>query len=134
MNRYKSEGVLHYSVEPGVGHKLVLSIDPGIAEMYRALIPKSIRIQRPRFAPHISVIRKEAIPRPHLWGTRQGESVAFVYEPIIYNDETYYWLRCYSEALSAVRRELGLPDLSDLARPPDLADCFHTTIGNTKSV
>jgi len=134
MNRYKSEGVLHYSVEASVGHKLILSVDPGIAELYRSLVPKSARIKRPKFAPHISVIRKEAIPLLHLWGKKQGEVVVFEYEPRVYNDETYYWLRCWSHGLVSVRRELGLPDLSDLARAPDLFDSFHCTIGNTKSV
>ena len=134
MIRHKSEGTLAYSIEPLVGHKLIVSIDPGIAETYRALVPKAVRLQRGKFAPHISVIRKEPIPNLDLWGKHEGALIAFEYEPHVYNDEMYYWLRCYSPALIAIRRELGLDDLSELARPPDLADCFHTTLGNTKSV
>jgi hypothetical protein len=132
--RHSSEGTLVYSIEHTVGHKLVLVIDPGIAETYRALIPKVVRLNRPKFAPHISVIRKEPVPKVERWGKHDGERVAFEYEPVIYNDETYYWLRCYSPRLIEVRRELGLEYLSELARPPDLADCFHTTIANTKAV
>jgi hypothetical protein len=131
--RYVSEGVLHYSVEPEVGHKLSVTIDPGIADLYRALVPKVVRIQKPRFPPHISVIRKESVPNLDLWGKYEGLEVDFEYDSYIYNDETYYWLRCYSPALVRIRRDLGLDDLSFLARPPDLADCFHTTLGNTKS-
>jgi hypothetical protein len=131
---HTSTGILRYSVEERVGHKLIVEIDPGIAETYRALVPKYVRLQRPRFAPHISVIRKERIPEDklHLWGAHDGKPVEFSYDPTIYNDELYYWLRVYSAALKAVRKELGLDELSELARPPDLHDCFHTTIGNTK--
>jgi len=134
VTRYKSEGVLAYSIEPTVGHKLSLAVDHGIVDTYRALVPKSVRLQRTRFPPHISVIRKEPIPNLDLWGRYEGEDVPFEYEPLIYNDETYFWLRCFSPRLIAIRRELGLEDLSFLARPPDLADCFHVTIGNLKSV
>jgi hypothetical protein len=129
-----SAGTLRYSIEPVVGHKLMVEIDPGIAETYRALIPKAVRIQRPRFAPHISVIRKELIPEDKLdlWGLHADVEVSFAYEPDVYNDGTYYWLRVYSFGLLAIRKELGLPELSDLARPPDHFDSFHTTIGNVK--
>ncbi len=130
--RHKSEGVLNYSIESDVGYKLSVSIDPGIAETYRALVPRYVRLQRPRFDPHISVIRKEPISNLDLWEKYQGKRVGFEYEPIIYNNETYYWLRCFSSTLMFIRRELGLPDLSELARPPDLFDSFHTTLGNTK--
>jgi len=132
VTRYKSEGVLTYSIEPTVGHKLSLTIDEGLAATYRALVPKAVRLQRPRWPAHISVIRKEPIPNLHLWGRYEGEDVPFEYEPIIFNDETYYWLRCFSPRLIEIRRELGLEDLSYLARPPDMFDSFHMTFGNTK--
>ncbi len=134
MTRYASQGTLVYSIDERVGRKLHVEIDPGIAETYRSLVPKYIRIARPKFAPHISVIRKEAVPRLDLWGKHDGARIEFEYETTIYNDDTYYWLRCFSPTLIEIRRELGLPDLSELARPPDLFDSFHTTIGNTKSV
>lgn len=131
--RYKSEGTLVYSIDERVGHKLHVEIDPGIAATYRALIPKTARAQVPRFAPHISVIRKESIPRLDLWGNHEGERIEFEYESTIFQDEIYFWLRCYSQRLIEIRQELGLSDLSDLARPPDLFDSFHTTIANKKS-
>ncbi len=134
VTRYKSEGVLGYTVEPIVGHKLSLAVERGIVDTYRALVPKSVRLQRTRFPPHISVVRKEPIPNLDLWARYEGEDVPFEYEPIIYYDETYYWLRCFSPRLIEIRRELGLEDLSYLARPPDLFDSFHCTIGNLKKV
>lgn len=131
--RHKSEGYLLYSIEPKVGHKLHLSIDPGIVETYRALVPKAVRLQRGRYTAHISVIRNEPVPNLELWEKYQGEPIQFEYESHIYNDDTYYWLRCFSPALIFIRRELGLPDLSDLARGPDWFASFHCTLGNTKT-
>lgn len=130
-----STGVLRYaSDERAKDLKLVVEIDPGIAETYRALVPKHYRASRPRFAPHISVVRHEIIPagKMHLWGTHDGEARTFLYDSTIFHDETYFWLQVYSDILVAVREELGLPALSELARPPDHAECFHTTIANRK--
>ena len=131
---HESMGILRYSVDErhDIGHKLHVEVDPGIAETYRALVPKTVRLNKPRYAPHISVIRSEIVPRLDLWGKYEGQSVRFQYDSHIYNDETYYWLRVTCPILMFVRRELGLPSLSDLARPPDMAACFHTTFANLK--
>jgi hypothetical protein len=92
--RYTSIGLLRYSFDPRSNEpKLHVDIDSGIAEMYRALVPKAVRLQRPKFAPHISVVRKEPVPRLDLWGVFEGREIEFEYEPTIYNDEIYYWLR-----------------------------------------
>ena len=77
VTRYKSEGVLGYTVEPIVGHKLSLAVERGIVDTYRALVPKSVRLQRTRFPPHISVVRKEPIPNLDLWARYEGEDVPF---------------------------------------------------------
>jgi|SRR5271155_1690300 len=131
-----STGVLRYGFdERAKDLKLVVEIDHGIAETYRAIVPKHYRVSRPRFAPHISVVRHEAIPadKMHLWSVHEGAACTFSYDPTICYDETYFWLRVYSDGLVAVREELGLHALSELARPPDRAECFHTTIANRKT-
>lgn len=133
---HESIGVLRYSVDErhDVGHKLHVEIDEGIGVLYRTLTPKSVRLQKPRYPMHISVVRKEVVPRLDLWGKYEGQAVRFRYDPQAYNDETYYWLRVHCPILMHVRRELGLSSLSDLARPPDMALCFHCTFGNTKGL
>jgi hypothetical protein len=132
MTRYKSVGELHYSSNDVHGFKVHVDVDPGIAETYRALVPKSVRLQRTRYPPHISVVRKEMVAKLDEWGKHEGALIPFEYEPVVYNDETYYWLRCYSQVLVEIRRGLGLPDLSEMARGPDMFDSFHCTIGNCK--
>ncbi len=114
------------------GFKLNVEVDPEIVRLARALVPKSIRLNRTRYAPHITVVRNEEVPKPALWGTHEGAFVEFEYEPIVYNDETYYWLRVFSSALTKVRLDLGLPESSEWSRAPDGFESFHVTIGNQK--
>jgi hypothetical protein len=131
---HESQGIIHYSVDPLIGHKLYVEIDPGIARLAHALIPKGMRPNKPRYAPHISVIRKEAVPKLDIWGRYEGAPVTFWYGSRIHYDNVYFWLRVLSPTLMFVRRELGLPSLSKFARPPDNASCFHTTVANCKGV
>ena len=133
---YESTGVLRYSGIESDERKLHVEVDEGIGTLYRVLTPKTVRLKKPRYPMHISVIRKELIPssKLDLWGKYEGQSVRFQYDPQPYNDETYYWLRVFCPILMHVRRELGLTSLSDLARPPDMAACLHTTFGNLKGV
>jgi len=123
-----SVGPLRYTDEP----KLNVEVDPEIVRLARALMPKSTRLNRTKYAPHITVIRNETIPKMDLWGRHEGLFVEFEYEPIVYNDDTYFWLRAYSPVLTQVRLELELPESSPWSRAPDGFDSFHVTIGNLK--
>jgi len=129
---FKSSGVLKYSNQPGYGWKLIVEVDPGIASYARALVPCSVDLKLTRYAPHISVVRKEVPVKQELWGLHECEEVPFEYSNFVYDDETYYWLRVFSPRLEEIRQELGLPRYSEAARGPDGHECFHTTIGNTK--
>jgi hypothetical protein len=117
-------------VTPGE-RKLHVVVDPAIADYARALVPKArrVRLNKPRFAPHITVIRNEEWAcNPDL----DGIEVQFRYDPLVVPGEVYWWLRAWSPDLLQLRVREGLPELSDLCRPPDMEDCFHITIGNTK--
>lgn len=127
-DRRASVGVLRYHEEL----KLNVEVDPEIARFARALVPKSVPLRRPRYAPHITVVRNEAVPKPDLWGRHEGVFVPFDYEPFVLNDEVYFWLRVYSPLLTQVRLELGLAESSEWSRAPDGAETFHLTIGNLK--
>jgi hypothetical protein len=111
--------------------KLHVVVDPAIADYARALVPiaQRVRLNRPRFAPHITVIRNEEWAfNPALDGTE----VRFQYDPCVVPGDVYWWLRAWSPDLRQLRLHEGLPELSDLCRPPDMEECFHITIGNTK--
>lgn len=129
MKLFQSSGILHYGE-----NKLIVEVDRELAKYYFALVPKSINLQPQRYAPHISVVRKETPPNKQYWDKYEGEIIEFLYEPYVYNDEVYYWLNTFCNRLERIRLELGLPISSQYTRPPSGFDkCFHITIGNTKS-
>jgi hypothetical protein len=128
---FKSTGTLQYYRE---SYKLIVTVDPGIAEYYRALIPKYIVFNKPMYDPHISVIRKETVPNLELWGKYHGQDFEFEYENYIYSSANYLWLNVYSEELENIRLELGLTKTSEITRSPDGRHKFHMTIGNFKNI
>lgn len=135
MTLYWSKGILKYN-RPGenVGYRLVVDIDPGISEYYRALIPLGmVQLNKQMYSPHISVVRKEVPPNIEFWGKYEGEEVDFAYDNVVHHSATYWWLNCFSKRLEEIRLELGLPVNSPYTLPPEgFAKCFHSTIGNTK--
>lgn len=115
-----------------IPHKVHVDVDPGIVRLARALVPKTIRLQRPRWDPHITVVRNEAIPNLTVWGRHEGSFVEFEYDSYVHCDDTYYWVRVFCPALTQLRLDLGLPESSELTRAPDGFESFHITIGNLK--
>jgi len=130
---FDSMGALHYS-RIGQVFKLTVEVDPQLVAYARALVPKDVALNQQRYAPHVSVIRKEVPPWVGVWGAYEGLPIQFQYNPIVRNDEMYYWLEVFAPRLAAIRMELGLPASRAWTRPPDGADCFHCTIGNTKNI
>lgn len=121
---HRSEGLLQ--IEP---NKYYVLVDPEISNLTRALLPRFIRqrLNRQRYAAHISVARNEpttdSVPE---------QTIHFQYNPQPIVGLTYVWLQVYSEDLTNIRIQLGLQPSSHISRPPDGTDCFHITIGNFK--
>ena len=127
---YKSTGPLLYE-----GSKLIVAVDPHVALFYRSLIPKYYGVTGQRYSPHISVVRKETPPNMDAWKKYEGLPVDFYYDPIIDNDDRYWWLNVYSTRLEEIREELGLPNVNMYLTPPDgFKKVFHMTLGNTKEL
>ena len=126
---FKSAGVLQYSDNP---LKLIVEVDPDIANFARALVPKYIRLNKPMYSPHISVVRKAIPPNMDKWGKYNNQIVDFNYDSYVYNDELYYWLNVYSLDLEQIRFDLGLQPYGDVTLSPDFKHRFHITIGNLK--
>lgn len=128
---WRSSGPLRYSNTNGL-YKVIVEVDPEIAAYSRTLIPPAACLNKPKYAPHITVVRGETPPAMSWWGAFEGLSIPFEYSSVVRNDETYYWLPVVAPRLRLVRLMLGLTATHRLTRPPDgLAD-FHTTVGNTK--
>lgn len=127
----ESVGTLFVIMDPPKIHVIV---DSQMVAYARALLPPTVVLNRTRFDPHITVVREEKVPREQ-WTTAgrwHSQPLKFTYDPRIVPGEVYWWLRVWSDELIAIRRSLGLPDLSWACRPPDDEDCFHITVGNTK--
>jgi len=133
MNLYRSSGILKYSKERN-NYKLILEVDPGIVLFYKSLIPKHIPINKQKYDPHISVVRKEIPKNLKFWRLHEEKEIEFEYSNTIYHGEIYWWLNAFSQELENIRIELGLPVSSEFTKPPSekYIKCFHITIGNTK--
>jgi hypothetical protein len=119
---YESIGTLKY----GPGWRLVLEADQGVADFYAALIPLWLPLNRQRYGAHVSVVRREDPVNKELWAKYESCPVAFEYENIVRNDETYYWLNVRCRRLEEVRVELGLPPF------PWWRNGYHLTVANCK--
>lgn len=111
--------------------KVIVPVDPGIAEFYRSLIPKYHKVKKGKYSPHITVARCE--PISNKWKAWNNFYVLFEYDTYIQNNgSVYWWLNVKCLELNAVRVDCGLPVWSEKSRPPDGSNNFHITIGNTK--
>jgi len=129
--KFTSQGHLEYSTCNRGMPKLILSVDENIVSYYRALLPKALSqtINKQGYPAHISIIRKERIDKRKFfryWGKYYGQCITTNYDNVVYNDETYYWINCYSEEFLRIREELGLSPIRSWTK------VFHITIGNTK--
>lgn len=133
-NLYKSSGTLHYRKESdslGVS----VSVDQGMSEFYRSLIPKYWTSSRQKYSAHITVVRihKEKPKNMKFWGLYEGDKIEFYYSTYIHEGSVYWWLNAFSVRLEEIRRELGLPVTSEYTKPPEgFIKCFHITLANKK--
>lgn len=121
IDNFSSIGKLEYSP-----NKLIVLVDPEITNYYRSLVPKYWNLKRSKYLPHITVIREEKCQEI-------SGDILFTYIPTIYRNDTYAWLNVYCEELCNIRKSMGLEPYSELSKPPDGTECFHSTIGNFKS-
>lgn len=131
----KSIGKLIYSPRTHLASSdrwLVVMCDDEISRYYRHLYSKeypylngdrSVKLTRPVWGTHISVIRGERLPNPSVWRADEGKLIEFEYEGGVVDNKEYYWLRVTCPYLADLRQKMGLP------REPRFG--FHLTIGRT---
>lgn len=130
----KSIGKLIYEPSSHLGNTrnwLVLMCDDQISDYYRKLYTMAyppylnggypIKLARPVFGAHISVIRGEHIHNYHLWKLDNNKIVEFEYESGVKNNGEYYWLDVICPYLENLRSQYGLN------KQPKYG--FHLTIG-----
>lgn len=108
---------------------VILECPQDILEYYWQWVykQKGIKLHKPRFGSHISVIRgNEECNRTSILYKKYHENhIEFQYSNILETNGDYWWLPVKSEILEEVREELGLIRLPDFG--------FHLTIGREKS-
>lgn len=120
---FKTIGRLEY----GPGIRVVVRVDEGIADFYRALVPKSVGVKGQRYDAHVSVVRVWEKPaNMDAWNKHAGERVEIEYEPVVRNDDRYYWLNVRCTRIEEIREELGL------TRYVTWHNGYHVTVGNIK--
>lgn len=104
----------------------VLECAPSLLDPHRADVEAryGVRLTRPRWGAHLSVISGEEPPAPERWGLRGGEEIEFLYAEEAETDGAFFWLRVISEELLDLRAALGLP------RHP--RSPLHLTLGRRK--
>jgi len=130
---YSTYGTIRYNDDDGF--RLTVEVDQDLSNYYRSLIPKHLKVNRPRWPAHVTVVRpeKESPPKIRYWGDYEGEQIDFLYNPYVFCDKGYYWLEVWCSRLETIREELGLPVISRYTLPPSgFKKCFHCTIGNYK--
>jgi len=113
-------------------YRAALEVDPSIVAYYRWFVPRTIRLNHQKYAPHVSVIRETSIPDEEMFWWFNGTHLRFQYDHYIRNDKTYWWLNVDSYMLCEVRKMVGLMPTAWYTQPPDFSANFHITIGNTK--
>ena len=129
MKTFLDFGTLRYFENP---YKIVVEIDPEISNYYASLVPKYFRLNKQKFAPHISVVRNEVPVKMENWRKHEGILVPFTYNNEIEYDEAYFWLGAASKELELLRVNLGLVNVNYVTKTPDGSHNFHITIGNIK--
>ena len=130
---FESTGTIKY--DNSSGWRLTIEVDQELTDYYRSLIPPWKPVNRPRWPAHITLVRPEKevpVCQEH-WGKYEGESLKFLYEPYVHEGKVFYWLNIWCVRLEEIRRELGLPVVSEFTLPPEgFTKCFHCTIANKK--
>lgn len=80
-----------------------------------------IKLAKPAWGAHITVIRGEKPADETVWGKYQGKFVSFLYSSNLCTDEKYWWLDVEAPFLLDIREECGL------SRQPQIP--LHLTLG-----
>ena len=126
---FESSGYIKYSKDP---YKVILTVDQGIADFYRSLVPKTRYIQRQMHGAHASIVRNQTPIRMKYWGKHENTLTNFYYDNIIHWCDTYYWINIYCRLGERIREELCLPIYKSNDAPDGFTQKFHVTIGNCK--
>lgn len=105
------------------GRKIVANLGWDFGNYYYKLMPKYFEATRQKYEAHVTIVRgfEKANIRKNYRGT-----IEIQYDPMVYFDHPYYFLKCWSKEIGQIRIECGL----EVFRKP--FDYYHITIANVK--
>lgn len=122
---YTSSGLLKYR-----DSSLVVETDTELSRYYFHMLSLDIDVKyinKPRYSPHITVIREGEVSPDILSLKKYNTHVDFEYENTVENDGVYFYIPVKpNDFLSCCRYEYGLDWCYDKKKG------FHITIGNIK--
>jgi hypothetical protein len=127
---YSSTATIQYRNDPD-GPWVTAWMDQGILDYYFTFIPKSYRVNKPRWKAHATVIRPEDNPLIEgVWGKHDGEKVEFIYDSELFVERGVWWFNLWSKVMEDIRLEMGCSIVSRITKPPwpGYKKCFHCTI------
>ena len=132
MEPFKAKGKIIYDPVAGKAQNpwwVIVECPKDIIDYYHHWVLKEeqVKLNKPLFGAHISVIRGEEPPeaKQKLWRELHEQEVEFTYSHEVENDGEYYWLRVECKALNELRNQLGLSE--------EVQFGFHLTIGRLVS-
>lgn len=105
---------------------IIAKCDDSLVEYYRWWYDRRyhIKLMRPKYGAHISLVRgeEEGITNGGWTRNMEGPEITFNYSNDLLTVENYVWMPVWGDDLLRIRREVGL---SDPIKP------FHMTVGRT---
>jgi hypothetical protein len=106
--------------------RVALDVEKELVRYYLSFVPKNLTFNKPKFSPHITIVRgKFEVPNKDC-SFLNGRQIEFSYSNQIKMNDKYLWIPAYSEELQQIRSDLGLDWCYDKEKG------FHITIGNFK--
>lgn len=128
---FNSTAIIQYRNDPD-GRWVTAWMDPSILDYYYTFVPKSRRVNKPRWKAHATIVRPEDNPTLESWGKHEGEVAKIIYDPYLWEDETrgIWWFNLWSQEMEQIRIELNCTIISRITKPPrpGYKKCFHCTI------
>mgnify|MGYP001027607501 CR=1 FL=1 len=121
MTLFQSKGVIIYHSK-----WVIMECPKDILDYYWHWIykEKQIKLHKPRFGSHISIIRGNELimnKTQFPWRKYHEKEITFSYSPFLQTNGDYWWLPVTCSFLEELRNELGLSDQVPFG--------FHLTIG-----
>lgn len=105
------------------GKKVVANLGRDFGRFYLSLLPKAWYAEGQRHEAHVTIVR--GFEKGKI-GKKYSGTIDIHYDPMVYYEYPYYFMRCWSDDANRIRLECGLNEYRGSYK------WHHITIGNNK--